>query len=257
MSSKANSLVGNIFNTDESENQAQQNKTAALQLKTKNVFGTEEDTTKNLFNPFLKKNGELINPNLNYQKMLNSPYIPDKVKTYISQATGLSYPTVKLTSSPKPQSGRKLSSSGNYISGDYISGGDAGGGSVGSADGTIAGEALKYLGTPYVYGGESTGGMDCSGFVYNALKDAGYNVGRTTAQGYRSQGTTVSKNNLQPGDLIYYGSNGNATHVGIYIGNGQMVHSSGGSKNTASNPGKGVTITNVDYRGDFIEAKRL
>lgn len=98
--------------------------------------------------------------------------------------------------------------------------------------------------------------MDCSGFVYNVLKDAGYNVGRTTAQGYRSGGTSVSKSDMQPGDLVFFGSNGNASHIGIYIGNGQMIHSSGGSKNTASNPGKGVSITNVDYRSDFLEARR-
>lgn len=98
--------------------------------------------------------------------------------------------------------------------------------------------------------------MDCSGFVYNALKDAGYNVGRTTAQGYRSGGTAVSRESMQPGDLVFFGKNGNASHIGIYIGNGQMIHSSGGSKNTASNPGKGVCVTNVDYRNDFLEARR-
>lgn len=123
----------------------------------------------------------------------------------------------------------------------------------------IVNAAQKYLGTPYVWGGESMseGGMDCSGFVYNALKDSGYKVGRTTAQGYRSYGKSVSKSEMQPGDLIFYGSNKNdASHIAIYIGNGQMIHSSGGSKNTKSNPGKGVSIANVDYRSDFIEARR-
>jgi cell wall-associated NlpC family hydrolase len=61
---------------------------------------------------------------------------------------------------------------------------------------------------------------------------------------------------MQPGDLVFFGKNGNASHIGIYIGNGKMIHSSGGSKNTKSNPGKGVTIANVDYRKDFLEAKR-
>jgi cell wall-associated NlpC family hydrolase len=123
---------------------------------------------------------------------------------------------------------------------------------------TIADAAQKYIGTPYVWGGESMdeGGMDCSGFVYNALKDAGYDVGRTTAQGYRGYGNSVSKSDMQPGDLIFYGKNGEASHIGIYIGNGQMVHSSGGSKNTKANPGKGVTVANVDHRSDFIEARR-
>ncbi len=118
--------------------------------------------------------------------------------------------------------------------------------------------AKKYIGTPYVWGGDNSaeGGLDCSGFVYNALKDAGYNVGRTTANGYRSYGSSINKAEMQPGDLVFFGKNGQATHIGIYIGNGQMIHSSGGSKNTKSNPGKGVEVKNIDYRSDFLEARR-
>lgn len=130
---------------------------------------------------------------------------------------------------------------------------------AGSNGNGIVNSAKNYIGTPYVWGGESIeeGGMDCSGFVYAALKGAGYNVGRTTAEGYRQMGTAVNKSSLQPGDLIFYGSGSNATHVGIYIGNGQMIHSSGGSSNTKSNPGKGVSIQNIDYRSDYLGAKRL
>ena len=122
----------------------------------------------------------------------------------------------------------------------------------------IVDQARNYIGTPYVWGGDSKseGGMDCSGFVYNALKDAGYNIGRTTAQGYRGYGTKVSKSDLQAGDLVFFGKGNEASHVGIYIGNGQMIHSSGGSKNTKSNPGKGVSIASIDYRNDFLEARR-
>lgn len=122
----------------------------------------------------------------------------------------------------------------------------------------IANAAQNYVGTPYVWGGSSTkdGGLDCSGFVYNALKDAGYNVPRTTAQGYRDYGTKVSPSSLKPGDLIFYGKNNNASHIGIYLGNGKVIHSSGGSSNTAANPGKGVTVSNINYRSDFIEARR-
>ena len=130
--------------------------------------------------------------------------------------------------------------------------------SASSQKNNIVNAAKSYIGTPYVWGGESKaeGGMDCSGFVYAALKDAGYKVGRTTAQGYRSYGKAVSKSDMQPGDLVFFGNNNNASHIAIYIGNGQMVHSSGGSKNTKNNPGKGVSIANVDYRKDFLEARR-
>lgn len=127
-----------------------------------------------------------------------------------------------------------------------------------SSDNSLVSAAEKYVGTPYIWGGSSLsdGGLDCSGFVYNALKDAGHDVGRTTAQGYRSMGSVVSKDDLQPGDLVFYGKNGQASHVGIYMGDGKIIHSSGNSKNNASNPGKGVSVTNFDYRSDFIEARR-
>ena len=123
----------------------------------------------------------------------------------------------------------------------------------------IVNAAQGYMGTPYVWGGSSrdAGGLDCSGFVYKALNDAGYKVDRETAQGYRRYGKSVAKANMQPGDLIFFGSGNYASHIGIYLGNGQMIHSSGGRKNTASNPGKGVSITNINYRNDFIEARRV
>lgn len=129
---------------------------------------------------------------------------------------------------------------------------------VPQSDSNIVSAAEKYLGTPYVWGGESMaeGGMDCSGFVYNSLRDAGYDVGRTTANGYRGYGQAISKSDLQPGDLVFYGKNGKASHIGIYVGDGQIIHSTGDVDNTKENPGKGVTITNIDYRGDFIEARR-
>ena len=176
--------------------------------------------------------------------MLDNSNISQAAKDYISKATGLT-PTVKEQKTVEQSAG-----------GAYVPSGNAP--KVSATGNTIADSAQKYLGTPYVWGGSSIehGGMDCSGFVYNALKDAGYDVGRTTAQGYRNYGTTVSKEEMQPGDLIFYGASGNASHIGIYLGNGQVIHSSGGSKNTKDNPGKGVIISNVDHRSDFIEARR-
>jgi cell wall-associated NlpC family hydrolase len=238
LSLKLKDIVGNIFYTDQREKEAQAKKSAALQQTTNNVFGKTEQPTSSPLNPFLKKNGELFNPNLNYQQILNNPNVSQIAKKYISQATGLT-PTVTTTQ----KQATVVPSTGNTYK---------------ATSNTIADAAQKYIGTPYVWGGESMseGGMDCSGFVYNALKDAGYDVGRTTAQGYRSKGSTVSKADMQPGDLIFYGKNGEASHIGIYIGDGKMIHSSGGSKNTKANPGKGVTVANVDHRSDFIEARR-
>lgn len=240
MSLKLKDIVGNIFHTNEKAKAEEVQKSANLQQKANTVFGTTPNAQTNIYNPFLTRNGELLNPLLNYQKLLDNPNISQKAKTYITQATGLS-PTVTQRKTVVPSTGKSYTATAS------------------ATGNTIADAAQKYIGTPYVWGGESMseGGMDCSGFVYNALKDAGYDVGRTTAQGYRSYGNTVSKSDMQPGDLIFFGKNNNdASHIGIYIGNGQMIHSSGGSKNTKANPGKGVSIANVDYRSDFLEARR-
>lgn len=211
--------------------------------KVSKLMGKDSDK-KRSYNPFLKSDGTLVNKYIDYQGVLDNPNISANAKKFISEATGLA-PTVTEN--------KEQASIGGYIpqnSSASVTGAAAKSGLVKAAQ--------KYIGTPYVWGGESSaeGGFDCSGFVYNALKDAGYKVGRTTANGYRSYGTSVNKAEMQPGDLVFFGKNGQATHIGIYIGNGQMIHSSGGSKNTKSNPGKGVEIKNVDYRRDFLEARR-
>ncbi len=220
------------------------NTVPAFRNKVSKVLNSGSEKASGIVNPFLDKSGNLVNPYINYQKILDNDSVSAKAKGFIQQATGLS-PTV--TATPVL--------SGNGITPTSFA---SSGGNLPQSDSGIVNAAKNYIGTPYVWGGESMseGGMDCSGFVYNALKDAGYKVGRTTAQGYRSYGTSVSKSDMQPGDLVFFGKNGNASHIGIYIGNGQMIHSSGGSKNTKSNPGKGVSVTNVDYRSDFLEARR-
>lgn len=223
--------------------------------KVSDLLNSGAEKKANVINPFLDKDGNLVNPYINYQKVLDDTSVSDKVKSFIQSATGLS-PTVKQQNFATETSGNATVTPST--GGAYAPSGTVSGATVTNTGNTIADAAQKYIGTPYVWGGESMaeGGMDCSGFVYNALKDAGYKVGRTTAQGYRSYGTSVSKSDMQAGDLVFFGKNGNASHIGIYLGNGKMIHSSGGSKNTASNPGKGVTITNVDYRSDFLEARR-
>ena len=85
--------------------------------------------------------------------------------------------------------------------------------------------AKKYLGTPYVYGGSSPGGFDCSGFVYYIYKQMGVTLNRVAAD-QMSNGVWVAKNNLQPGDIVgFTNRSGYVNHVGIYAGNGMMIHS--------------------------------
>lgn len=89
----------------------------------------------------------------------------------------------------------------------------------------ILAEAQQYLGTPYVNGGASPSGFDCSGFVYYVLKQCGYTPYRTPADQYR-QGTSVDKASLQPGDIVFFAGTyaSGISHVGIYAGNGQFIH---------------------------------
>ena len=117
----------------------------------------------------------------------------------------------------------------------------------------------KYLGKPYVWGGESMeeGGYDCSGYAYNVLRDSGFNVGRTTADGYRSLGEKIDAAKRKPGDLLYFGRNERATHIAFYAGDGGMYESIGGSSNTKDNPGKGVTYSSFYRRGDLMEVRTL
>ena len=91
-------------------------------------------------------------------------------------------------------------------------------------------EAEKYLGMPYVWGGSSPStSFDCSGFVCWVINNCGngWNVGRTTANGLRGKCSYVSPADAQPGDLIFFEKTYNtvgASHVGIYVGNGMMIH---------------------------------
>lgn len=90
----------------------------------------------------------------------------------------------------------------------------------------ILSKAQSYLGSPYVYGGASSSGFDCSGFVYYVYGTFGISVGRTPAA-QASAGTQVDKASLQVGDIVLFAGTGGSgiTHAGIYAGNGQFIHS--------------------------------
>lgn len=84
--------------------------------------------------------------------------------------------------------------------------------------------ASQYLGTPYLWGGSSPAGFDCSGFTSYVFKQHGISIGRTTYDQI-GRGVSVSLSNLQPGDLVFFGSASAPYHVGIYWGDGQYIHS--------------------------------
>lgn len=108
--------------------------------------------------------------------------------------------------------------------------------------------AKRFLGVDYVFGGSSPSGFDCSGFTMYAYKSAGVNLPHT-ASGQSNLGVAVSKDELVPGDLVFFETyKSGVSHAGIYIGSGKFIHASSG---------KGyVTINNLSdsyyterYRG--------
>lgn len=99
-----------------------------------------------------------------------------------------------------------------------------------SADDIVA-SAKACLGVPYQYGGADMKGFDCSGFTFYVYAQNGISLSRTATAQY-NQGTYVSKSELQPGDLVFFtneSSGSNIGHVGIYIGDGKLIHASSGS----------------------------
>ena len=119
----------------------------------------------------------------------------------------------------------------------------------------IADYALQFVGYPYVYGGSSPKGFDCSGFTSYVYKQFGITINRT-ASTQLDNGTPVSMSELQPGDLVMFKKSGTgskrASHVGIYIGNNQFVH--------ASTSTVGVIVSDMDsayYGTGFVGARRL
>ena len=113
--------------------------------------------------------------------------------------------------------------------------------------GGVVGVAMQYLGTPYVWGGASPGGFDCSGFVQYVYNQVGVSLPHHAASQY-GYGTPVPISDLQAGDLVFFDGLG---HVGIYIGGGQFVH--------APHTGDVVKISAMDgwYSSSFVGARRL
>ena len=154
-----------------------------------------------------------------------------------------------------------LSDSGNvgYIRSDLIDcglgGTTAAAASVSSTDlgSQIVATAKEYLGYRYVWGGMSTSGFDCSGFVNYIYKLYGYSMNRVAQNIYSNDGTSVAKSELQPGDLVFFGYSAySVTHVGMYIGDGQFIHAS-------SSAGQ-VVITSLSenyYTRMYVGAKRI
>ncbi len=151
----------------------------------------------------------------------------------------------------------KVSAGGKtgYIRGDYVSFTEpdpSQAPAAGSIGEQIVAFAEQFLGTPYVWAGSSPSGFDCSGFVSYVFKNFGYTVNRTAASMY-SNGVAVDKSELQIGDAVFFASSSESIgHVGIYIGDGEFIHSSSGCGY--------VTISGLEesyYSRMYVGARRI
>jgi cell wall-associated NlpC family hydrolase len=113
--------------------------------------------------------------------------------------------------------------------------------------GGVVGVAMRYLGTPYRWGGASPGGFDCSGLVMYAYAQVGVSLPHSSYAQY-GYGVAVSRNALQPGDLVFFDGLG---HVGIYIGGNQFIH--------APHTGDVVKISSLTgwYASTYVGARRI
>lgn len=146
-----------------------------------------------------------------------------------------------------------------YVNSTYVTtsnpSGSSGGQDTPSSSGgqLIVDTAKKYLGAPYVWGGMSPSGFDCSGFVNYVYKLCGYSMSRVASSIYYNNGTYVDKANLQPGDLVFFSSSSSSIgHVGIFISGSQFIHSSSGTGS--------VVISDLDstyYQTHYVGAKRI
>ena len=116
--------------------------------------------------------------------------------------------------------------------------------------------ASQQLGKPYVWGAQGPNSFDCSGLTYYVYKNAaGITLPRTSVE-QSKYGTTVSKSNLKAGDLIFFDTSGpndgGVSHVGIYVGNGQMIHASSSQKKIVK-----VSVETSYWNNAFVIAKRV
>jgi peptidoglycan DL-endopeptidase CwlO len=113
--------------------------------------------------------------------------------------------------------------------------------------GGVVGIAMHYLGTPYVWGGASPSGFDCSGLVMYVYGQVGVSLPHSSYAQY-GYGTAVARSDLQPGDLVFFDGLG---HVGIYVGGGSFIH--------APHTGDVVKISSLSgwYASTYVGARRL
>lgn len=181
---------------------------------------------------------------------LNKNWVPS-VKSFYKKITGVNYSSSKSGTGVKSEisisvsgSGKTCTCSSSSSSSSSSSGTTSSGNS--KVDNVIA-KAKSKLGKPYVWGATGPNSFDCSGLMYWSYKQgAGITLPRTSKE-QAKYGTSVSKANLRPGDLIFFDTAGKGTvsHVGMVVGNGQMIHA----------PHSGDVVKIVSYNTNYYNSK--
>jgi hypothetical protein len=106
----------------------------------------------------------------------------------------------------------------------------------------VAKTAHQYIGTPYKFGGRSPKGFDCSGLVWYIYQQYGVDLPDSSSK-QSGVGQKIAKNELVPGDLVFFQTKGRIHHVGVYVGGGKMIHA----------PGRGKKVVKVNFRDKYYQ----
>jgi cell wall-associated NlpC family hydrolase len=111
--------------------------------------------------------------------------------------------------------------------------------------------AEEFIGTPYHSGGTTTDGVDCSGLTFTVYRRIGVSLPRTSDQQARA-GSHIDRDHLRAGDLVFFGSGSNVTHVGIYAEGGEFIHAS-----TRARSVRYDRLDNKYFSNRYIGARRV
>ncbi|RYF42753.1 MAG: NlpC/P60 family protein, partial [Cytophagaceae bacterium] len=158
-------------------------------------------------------------------------------------------PTLDRAQARLSQSQRQLGAFTSALSSAMMEAGDEGSGLH-----PFVRVAQRYLGTPYVWGGESARGFDCSGFIMRVMRDLGYHALPHSAAEQFNYGTPIARELLKPGDVVFFANTykPGVSHVGIYLGKGRFIH--------AANSKVGTIVSNLNepkWVAHYAGARRL
>jgi cell wall-associated NlpC family hydrolase len=115
----------------------------------------------------------------------------------------------------------------------------------------IARKAHDYIGVPYKYGGRSPKGFDCSGLVWYVYKQYGISLPDASYK-QASAGFKIDKDELEPGDLVFFQTNGRVHHVGLYVGGNKMIHAPGRGKKVVK-----ISLKDKYYQKHYATSRRI